>query len=93
MFTEDLSVFFDADEFAIAATLQGGGTVNVLFDNEYTRALDMVASTDPVAVARAADVAAGDVNKTLTINGTAYTIRDRQPIDDGAMVRLQLEAP
>lgn len=30
--------------------------------------------------------------QTLTINGTAYTIRGRDPQDDGAVVLLQLEA-
>ena len=91
-FTEDLAPFFDTDEFAIAATLQGGTTVNVIFDAEYLNELGM-AGTNPVALAKTSDVAAGDVGKTLTISGTVYTIRDRQPQDDGATVLLQLTAP
>jgi len=46
-----------------------------------------------VALVQAAHVAAGDIGKTLTINGTAYTIRNREPQDDGATVLLQLDAP
>lgn len=87
---EDLSVFFDPDEFADAATF-GTGTVNVLFDNAYLRAHEMVSTTDPVCLARAADIDAGDVGSTITISGTAYTIRDVQPQDDGTLVLVQLE--
>ncbi len=32
------------------------------------------------------------VTKSLVVGGVTYTIRDRQLIDDGALVRLQLEA-
>lgn len=91
-FTDDLAELFSATELATAATLQGGSTVNVHFDQEYVRALDMVAGTNPVALAIATSVVAGDVGKTLTINGTVYTIRDRRPVDDGATVILELEA-
>jgi hypothetical protein len=33
------------------------------------------------------------VNKTLLVNGVTYTIRNREPMDDGAFVLLQLQAP
>jgi hypothetical protein len=95
-FTEDLAAFFDVTYgFAIAATLQGGtaGGVSVIKDEEFLRAHDMVTTTDPVCLVMASAVAQADVNKTLTIDGTAYTIRDRRLIDDGALALLQLEAP
>ena len=92
MFTEDLTEFFNPDEFAITATLQGGTSVNVIFDQEYVRGLDMVGCTNPVALAIATTVSASNVGQTLTISGTAYTIRDRRPVDDGATVILELEA-
>lgn len=88
-FTEDLSAFFDTDDFAIAATV-GATTVNVIFDREYIDAVGRVSSANPVALAKASDAAAA-VGATITISGTAYTIRDRQPQDDGAVVLLQLE--
>jgi hypothetical protein len=90
MFTEDLAQFFDTADFAVAATLQGVGTpINVIFDAAYLESLGM-SSTNPVALAKASDVTEGDIDKTLTINAVVYTIRDRQPQDDGAMVLLQL---
>jgi len=91
MFTEDLTVFFNTAEHAVSATL-GAATIPVIFDNEHRLAHDMVSTTNPVAWAKASDVDSGDVNSTITINGTAYTIRDVQPQDDGAVVLVQLEA-
>lgn len=92
MFTENLDAFLDTNAFAIAATLQGGAVVNVIFDQA---ALDVlgVAGVNPVALAKASAVSAANIGQTLTINGTAYTIRNRQPQDDGALVLLQLSAP
>lgn len=97
MFTEDLDAFFtlkSAGGLADPATLQGGATdgVPVLFDAAYMGQAGL-AGTNPVALVQAAHVAAGDIGKTLTINGTAYTIRNREPQDDGATVLLQLDAP
>lgn len=93
-FTEDLSVFFalKADGgLADPATASWGGTVNVIFDNAYLEQLG-VAGTNPVALAKASDVSAARVGSTLVISGTTYTIRDRQPLDDGETVLLQFEA-
>ncbi|TAK45260.1 MAG: hypothetical protein EPO27_10600 [Betaproteobacteria bacterium] len=93
-FTEDLSVFFalKADGgLADEATASWGGTVNVIFDNAYLAELG-VAGTNPVALAKASDVSAARVGSTLTIAGTVYTIRNREPQDDGSTVLLQLEA-
>lgn len=93
MFSEDLAPFFDTADFATSATLQGLGTpINVIFDAAYLEALG-VSSTNPVAWAKASDVAEVDVGKTLTINSVVYTINDRQPQDDGATVLLQLSKP
>lgn len=90
-FTEDLTAFFGTADFAVAATLQGGSTVNVIFDEDYVEAFDRVSTTNPVCLARASDIGAANVGQTLVVNGTTYTIRDRQPIDDGSVVRVQLE--
>lgn len=95
MFTEDLGVFFDAvNGFALNATLQGGAAdaVQVILDREYLAQLG-VAGTDPVALVQATQVAAGDIGKTLTIAAVVYTIRNRRPLDDGAVVALELQAP
>ena len=90
MFTEDLSVFFDTDDFATAATYNGATAVAVIFDAAYLAQLG-IAGTNPVALGQASVFPAAAVGKTLAIGGTNYIIRDRQPQDDGATVLLQLE--
>lgn len=90
MFDEDRSVFFDDDDFALVGTV-GTTAVRGLFDREYIRSLEMVSGANPVFLIDAADTAAA-VGSTIAIAGTSYTIRDREPVDDGATVRLQLEA-
>lgn len=42
MFTEDLTAFFDTAGHAVAATLQGGTTVNGLFDEAAVLPIDHV---------------------------------------------------
>ena len=93
-FAEDLDAFLSTADFALAATLQGGAAVNVIFDRAALTQLG-ISSTNPVALAKATDVSEADVaqRKTLTISGTAFTLTDRQPVDDGAFVLLQLQAP
>jgi len=89
--TEDLSVFFDTDDFAASATLNGVASGNVIIDREYLRALGMVDSTNPLALARASQYSESDIGATLAAGGTSYLIRSVQPQDDGAIVLLQLE--
>jgi hypothetical protein len=90
-FTEDLDSFLA--DFGHASTLQGGvaGAVVAIYDAAWLEQFG-VNGTSPTALCRASVVVAGDVGKTLTDTVTAvvYTIRDRQPIDDGAFVLLQL---
>ena len=93
MFDEDLAVFFDAvNGFALNATLQGGAAngVQVILDREYLAQLG-VAGTDPVALVQASQVTVGDVGKTLTVGATVYTIKNHRPLDDGAVVALELQ--
>lgn len=91
MFTEDLDAFLA--DFGEAFTLQGGaaGGVTAIFDAAYLEQLG-VAGTSPAALAKATAVVAGDIGKTFTRVGTGvvYTIRNREPVDDGAFVVLQL---
>jgi len=91
MLTEDHSIFFDDDDFAVTATLNGTAAGNVIVDQEYLRALEMVSSNNPVALAIASEYGTSVVNGTLVAGGATYVIRDRQPQDDGAHVLLQLE--
>lgn len=92
MFAEDLDAFFSTDEHALAGTLQGGAEVAVILDRGLVEAFGAVVASGPVALAKAADIGAGNLNQTLTIAGTTYTIRERHLVDDGAIVALQLQA-
>jgi hypothetical protein len=80
-----------ASELAEDATYDGATAVRVFFDAAYQEALGM-AGTNPVALGKASDFPAAAVGKTLLVSGVTYTIRNREPVDDGALVRLQLEA-
>jgi hypothetical protein len=64
------------------ATYDGATAVAVLFDAAYLDTLGM-AATNPVALGKATDFPAAAVGKTLLIGSTTYTIRNRQPQDDG----------
>lgn len=93
-FTEDLTAFFDDDDFAWSATFTptsgSASTPQVIFDESYAAELG-IAATNPAAIGRASDFGASvTVDGTLLINGTTYTIRERELLDDGATVRLQL---
>jgi hypothetical protein len=95
MFAEDLTTFLQPGDFAIAATYKPGGTgagsaVNVIFDAPWQEQLG-VSAKNPTVTGRAADFATFTTADTLTINSTIYRIVDSNPLDDGALVRLQLE--
>lgn len=92
MFDEDLDVFLA--DFGVDATFTptsgSGSTPRVIFDRAYFEQLG-VAGTNPIAMGKASDFAeATSIGGTLVINTVTYTIRERQPQDDGAFVLLQL---
>jgi len=92
MFAEDHSVYFDTEMgFAVVAVYDGAQQIPVIFDNAFIEQLGMVAGTEPLALAQASDAGADAVGKTLAIGGVTYTIRGREPRDDGAHVVLRLE--
>jgi hypothetical protein len=91
-FTEDPDVFLDTEAFAVDATYDGATAVKVIFDNAYLEGVG-IGGTNPVATGKASDFPAGtSIGKTLAIGATTYTIRGREPVDDGLFVMLQLEA-
>lgn len=90
MFTEDLTVFFDDDDFAESATC-AGSTANVIRDREYLATQGIVAGANPIVMAKASDFGTSIVGTTITVSGTSWTIRSREPMDDGSVVVLQLE--
>ena len=90
MFAEDRSLFFDPGVFGTASTFNGATAVNVIYGAEHFDALG-VSSSNPAALGDVDDFPDQScVGKTLQIGADVWTIRDRQPIDDGAIVLLQL---
>jgi hypothetical protein len=94
--TEDLTVFFNADEFATAAThtplgMAAGEPVNVIFDRNGLVIPELdVQTTGPTVLLPTAwwAVAEGD---TITIAGTtAYVVRSASPVDDGVLTLITL---
>lgn len=91
MFTENLDAFLDPTSgHALEALYDGATAVNVIFDEAYLDQLG-IAGTRPAALGKASTFPAAAVGKTLLLAGTTYTIKGREPVDDGAFVLLTLK--
>ena len=88
-FTEDLSPFFETDEFAVSALWKGTTTVPVIFDNAYGESLD-VSGTTPICTALESDFNGWAEGDALVIFGTNYKLVDVQP-DGTGVVQIVLE--
>jgi hypothetical protein len=90
MFVEDLSVFFNAAEFAVAATW-GSLSANVLFDSPSEDLLggraQGVAYEVLLSAADFPEIARGE---EVSISGAAYVVREVRREGDGALKRLML---
>ena len=75
-FTEDLTVFFDTDDFAVVLT-HSASTYNVIFDAEYSGE-DMMEGSLPMAMISDSDSVGMGIGDTVTINAQDYTIREKQ---------------
>lgn len=93
-FTEDLTPFFDTDDFAVAATYNGSTTVNGIFDNGFASvgAGPGVEGSLPSFTCRAADVSSAAHGDTLVISGTTYSVVGVHPDGTGVMVLALSEA-
>lgn len=91
--TEDLSVFFDQDDHAVAAVLDGTA-ISVIFENQYVEAFDGIATRQPVITAPSASFSAADTTSRLTVAGSTYRVRSVQPDGTGiSRVLLELLMP
>lgn len=95
MFTEDLAAFFNAAEFATAATLNGVA-VNGIFDNGY--ALGSAggmgfASTQPRLTLPTASVSASPVGLVVVVASVNYLVAEHQPDGTGLSVLLLERTP
>ena len=90
MFTEDLSVFFDADDFGTDATYTPSGgsavTIRVIFDDVFHAVSPQegeVEVSGPQALARTADVPSAGHSDTLAVHGVTYKVIGVQPDGSG----------
>lgn len=77
----DLDTFFDTTEFAVVATLAGGGTIRVILTPAFMETLS-VENMEIEIEAKYSDVSALVQNSTLVIGGVTYYLM-QTPIDDG----------
>jgi hypothetical protein len=92
MFTEDLSIFFNTDDFAVTATWKSTDSVNVIFDKAYLDQQGIIASNTPIAKAQESDFAGVAEGDELLINGVNYTIDNFEPDGTGIIVLILKKA-
>lgn len=85
MFDEDLTVFFDTDDFAISCTL-GGTAVNGIFTDEPVE-VNFVQTTSPAFTYRAADKTA-TIDMVLVNGSDSYKVKNMQPDGTGLMMLI-----
>lgn len=99
-FTEDLSVFFDTDDFAVSAAFtprSGGAATNIkgIFDKEYVAVGDgaevAVAATQPMFQTASAGLTAAR-GGTLVVDGVTYTIVEVKPDGTGTTILILEDA-
>ena len=98
-FAADRAIFFDVDDFGVTATYTRGATPSTvigIFDNTYVT-VDIAevgyASAEPEFLMQSSQVPSGAIpGDTLTVNATAYIIRNIEP-DGTGITRLRLQAP
>jgi hypothetical protein len=89
MIEENLDLFLM--DFGVAASLNGGLGILVIFSNAY----DPIAGLDAdgraiLALGKASDLGTALQGDTLTVEATDYEITSVEPIQDGQFIRLRL---
>lgn len=96
----ELAVFFDADDFGVAATYTPSGgspaTINGIFDNEFFEVEAggeiAVAMEQPRFTCRTSDVSTAAEGDSISINSIAYTVRVVQSDGTGVTVLVLEES-
>jgi hypothetical protein len=92
---ENLDAFIVAKSvggLADPAVYDGATTIYGHFDNAYLEQIDgLIGNKGPVFLCKATDVVSDPTGKTLLVLSVTYRIRNIEPEDDGAFVRLILE--
>lgn len=90
-FTEDVSVFFNTDDFAITVTI-GGASYDAIFDNP-TDGVELydtqIEATDASMLVQTAGLSISR-NATVVANGINYKVARWQRVDDGKLTRVFL---
>lgn len=86
-FTEEIAGYFA--DFGVDAVV-GGVTVRCIFDNSFLDTLGIVAGTQPMVLAKSADVSAISVGAAVTIASVIYAVAEIQP-DGTGLTRLMLK--
>jgi len=91
-FTEDLTAFFNTDDFADAATLAGVDVVGI-FDNGYVESATGAASRQPTFTLPTASVPALSTDAIFIHAGQRYTVEQHEPDGTGVSVLFLALAP
>ena len=87
--TEDLEIFLN--DFSVSCTA-GAVTARGILDMPSQVIADgMVLSTDYTLTAKASDFGGLIRGDAITVNGTAYTVREVMLIDDGSFVQIAMQ--
>lgn len=95
-FSENLATFFSTADFAVTATWtpSGGGaqqTAQVILDTPDEELIDgRVLSREYVITYRADQLTGLKGGETVTVSGTAYTVREVTALEDGQILRASL---
>ena len=84
----DLDNIMNADEFGIAAVVDGDAVTGI-FDNNYVE-IEGVSGTYPVLTCKTSDVSGAAQGDVVTVNSTSYRIASVQP-DGTGVTQLVLE--
>lgn len=87
MFAEDLSVFFNPEEFGNFAVLDWD-EVTGLFDSDYVQAFDGISATATVFILPTASALGATTSSLLAVNGSTYRVRSIQPDSNGVTTLL-----
>ena len=87
--TENLDAFLD--DFGVTCTAGAVTALGILDMPSQVLLSDAILSTDYTLTARASNFGSLKYGDAITVAGTAYTVRETQYIDDGAMVQLALQ--
>lgn len=87
MFTEDLPLFFNTTDFAVAATYNGSDIVHGILGKTYI-AINDVESAAPSFTCSAVDVPHAKHGDTLVINSIIYNVVGVKPDGTGIMTLI-----